>query len=608
MSLPEDEGAGAAALDGEERGGGDAPCVAPPLGRAGSKWVQEEVRGLGLAIKKNALAALLELEGGEEAVLGVLDVLQARQMTSSVITRTDVEGALLQRAAAAAAGGAGAAGPSAEAGRKVGLPRPALAYGPEEFVVLDAFEVPRVCWDFIRKAFYTDASPRSILGRPESKVHVYRNRFHMLLQRLERNRLFKRPALDLGSSRDYCELTPLQSLIGLVGVTKFVLGALNQLEDGRYFLEDTSTNVPVDLSRTQTATGMFTEGCVVVAEGALRADGVFEVFALGFPPSEPKALSLQASPGIDFFGGGAVNAEDLPGLRAVEQASDVGMLVVLSEVHLNTPATIQRLRALFSGFEEAGSVPAMFVLMGNFTSVGNDGSGISSTLVELKRGFENLARLLSEFPATRTRSRFVIVPGPGDICPSQALPRPAFVDYFAADLREAVSSVVMASSPCRVRYRSQYIVLHRDNMLEKMRRSIVVPCDGEDDVTHFQQLTATILQQSHLCPLPNNVQPTYWEYDHALAVYPMPELVRPRREARARSFGMSPTPRRADPPGRPAARSWCSETSARSSGTPSRASSRSTRARSRSTAPSSCTSRRTGTWTSRPLTSRRCER
>ena len=31
--------------------------------------------------------------------------------------------------------------------------------------------------------------------------------------------------------------------------------------------------------------------------------------------------------------------------------------------------------------------------------------------------------------------------------------------------------------------------------------------------------------QGHLCPLPLNTQPIYWNYDQALAVYPLPHAM-----------------------------------------------------------------------------------
>lgn len=39
------------------------------------------------------------------------------------------------------------------------------------------------------------------------------------------------------------------------------------------------------------------------------------------------------------------------------------------------------------------------------------------------------------------------------------------------------------------------------------------------------QLVATIIHQSHLCPLPLSIQPIIWNYDHCLHLYPTPHTV-----------------------------------------------------------------------------------
>lgn len=41
----------------------------------------------------------------------------------------------------------------------------------------------------------------------------------------------------------------------------------------------------------------------------------------------------------------------------------------------------------------------------------------------------------------------------------------------------------------------------------------------------WQHLSLTLLQQSHLCPLPLLQQPVLWQYDHALQLYPLPHAV-----------------------------------------------------------------------------------
>ncbi len=54
------------------------------------------------------------------------------------------------------------------------------------------------------------------------------------------------------------QLTELKALLGCVGETRFVMGCISQLQDGRYFLEDLSDALPIDLSEAQTTSGFFT--------------------------------------------------------------------------------------------------------------------------------------------------------------------------------------------------------------------------------------------------------------------------------------------------------------------------------------------------------------
>jgi DNA polymerase epsilon subunit 2 len=40
-----------------------------------------------------------------------------------------------------------------------------------------------------------------------------------------------------------------------------------------------------------------------------------------------------------------------------------------------------------------------------------------------------------------------------------------------------------------------------------------------------RQFAKTLTSQAHLCPLPSEVCPVYWPYDHALYLYPLPDVV-----------------------------------------------------------------------------------
>lgn len=39
------------------------------------------------------------------------------------------------------------------------------------------------------------------------------------------------------------------------------------------------------------------------------------------------------------------------------------------------------------------------------------------------------------------------------------------------------------------------------------------------------QFAKTLTSQGHLCPLPGEICPVYWPYDHALYLYPLPDVV-----------------------------------------------------------------------------------
>lgn len=52
-------------------------------------------------------------------------------------------------------------------------------------------------------------------------------------------------------------------------------------------------------------------------------------------------------------------------------------------------------------------------------------------------------------PRLQASSKFVLIPGPGDLGPGCSLPRPGVPQAVAAPLLEAVPNAVLASNPCR---------------------------------------------------------------------------------------------------------------------------------------------------------------
>jgi DNA polymerase epsilon subunit 2 len=227
-------------------------------------------------------------------------------------------------------------------------------------------------------------------------------------------------------------------------------------------------------------------------------------------------------------------------------------VIILSDVFLDRVEIMERLRLIFDRYCSLNLIPSAIVLMGNFQSY--DAKTPAVDLEEIKDNFVELGRLISRFPELVRRSKFILIPGPGDITPHAALPRPGIPRSIARPLLEAIPGVVLASNPCRIRYGTQELVLCRSNLQRMMRGLCILPSKHRthlsssiDPTSHgfqqqesverlFDQVCATVLQEGHLCPVPLEYQPIVWEWDHAMWVYPLPSgLVLADSEPTARS-------------------------------------------------------------------------
>eukprot|EP00884_Botryococcus_braunii_P020973 jgi/Botrbrau1/755/Bobra.0181s0014.1 len=192
--------------------------------------------------------------------------------------------------------------------------------------IINAYDIPQMCFDPIRKAFYLSQARLSLQGSAKDKINVRVERFLLLRQRVLRKPSFHEASFWeawVQTTRQYCQLTEIRAMAGQYGVTLYVMGYITQMADGRYYLEDLSDAVPLDVSGAETPAGFFTEGCVVIAEGELQHSGVFKANSLVFPPVEAKAESEAAVKGLNFFGG--TPSDDEGGREAMEtdvEASD----------------------------------------------------------------------------------------------------------------------------------------------------------------------------------------------------------------------------------------------------------------------------------------------
>lgn len=125
----------------------------------------------------------------------------------------------------------------------------------------------------------------------------------------------------------------------------------------------------------------------------------------------------------------------------------------------------------------------------------------------------------------------MFVPGPGDLGTGSILPQPALPAFLTSDLRKLLPNAVFGTNPCRIRYCTQQVVLFRQDLMKRLRRRCILPLKGGEagellsNHAMWGHLALTVLQQSHLCPLPLLQQPIYWHHDCALSLYPLPHAL-----------------------------------------------------------------------------------
>ena len=167
-----------------------------------------------------------------------------------------------------------------------------------------------------------------------------------------------------------------------------------------------------------------------------------------------------------------------------------------------------------------------FVLCGNFVSP--LGAASNTKRSELRAVFAKLAQLLAKRPTLAKHAHFVFVPGPDDPSMSSAdvLPRSALPASIAGDvLRDALANCHLTSNPARLSICGQSVVIFREQLLSKMRRSCVLPPNEEETDDLNQHLVKSVLDQAHLCPLPPTESTVYWQYDHSLWLHPSPDVL-----------------------------------------------------------------------------------
>lgn len=220
--------------------------------RALAVAVNDRFKLHGLSLMGDAMRALLaHLEtttaSEHDAIDAVLKVLSATELSSSVVKKEMIESAI-ETMLEGGVEGVGVESDDREATTPMMMDGGALASVPTDgLTVCDAFKTKRYAYDGQRRMFDEVSKAGGIEREAGSKIDLYRDRFLLLQQRLNRSRMFSQPTLTT-SARQGLTLSSIQSLLGEVKESKLIMGCLSQLEDGVFYVEDLTGTVRVDLT------------------------------------------------------------------------------------------------------------------------------------------------------------------------------------------------------------------------------------------------------------------------------------------------------------------------------------------------------------------------
>lgn len=214
------------------------------------------------------------------------------------------------------------------------------------FSVIDAFTQPKYTFNFPIKTFQLAARP-SIISAPKEKAKLFRERYHIIFQRLLRNELFQQyPTNSIPQHTTAGKISSIKNLLGRRNQHFLLFGLLTRSPAGVLSLADPDASIPLDLSDAISAGGIFAPGIFVLVDGKYTDRETFKVHTIVLPPSERREISKSVYGHVDFLGareasvkGGIVPVEKEyeKFLVKAERAAGGVRMVFAGELNLDQP-------------------------------------------------------------------------------------------------------------------------------------------------------------------------------------------------------------------------------------------------------------------------------
>ena len=170
------------------------------------------------------------------------------------------------------------------------------------FSVVDAFTQPKYFYNASTKTFQLGGKP-SIIAAPNEKATLFRERYHIILQRLLRNDLFMSyPTHALPTHQTAGKISSIKNLLGRRNQHFLLFGLLTRSPSGALSLSDPDASITLDLTDAVSAGGIFAPGVFVLVDGKYTDKNIFRAHTIVLPPSERREISKQVFGHVDFLG------------------------------------------------------------------------------------------------------------------------------------------------------------------------------------------------------------------------------------------------------------------------------------------------------------------
>lgn len=344
--------------------------------------------------------------------------------------------------------------------------------------------IPQVIFTDLYRSIYK----ASLFPPPSHKTELFRQRFHIVHQRILRNENFQTQSL-AGQSQTN-KITPIANLLGRSGSAHLLLGLLTVSPTGTLALSDLTGNISLDLENARPFPDensvWFCPGMIVLIDGVYTEDygnetslgntggvggtigGKFSGSIIGHPPCErrPATLGIQAKGAgeaptgpafgwTDFLGVGSERATGSRMRRLETKILGPGSphagnskIAIASEINLDNPATLTAIRTMLQTYSAlpATEFPMAMIFMGNFVSHAVMAGAPGAGSIEYKEYFNALASVFSDFPQLIARTTIVFVPGDKDAWPSAfsagaatVIPRNAVPEMFTSRMKRVMA-------------------------------------------------------------------------------------------------------------------------------------------------------------------------